>query len=394
MADVFQTINGKDEKSFLMAYNHDIEAVSEIGLDWASLVEIHDYYKGIMVNKLEIAAQELFLQLKTIKGAHTVKYRIKDPEHLIDKIIRKKIEDDREVTKDNFLEEFDDFIGFRILHLFKTDWEPIFETIKSKYVTKEKPVAYHREGDDPAFTQKCKDMGLEPKVKEAGYRSIHYIAKFPFFAGGLFKCEIQIRTLFEEAWSEIDHLVRYPNNTDNDLLNSYLLMFNKIAGYADDMGTFLMAMRSGLYQQQNERNKLENVIEELRKEISTLKVKNSQQKAKIEDLMKKLDKGMAIAWPDLSTLHIPSTNLDYISQIQAPSGSTILDSITNLQSDMEKWGGDAKKVIDPLQNSFIAGPKSYVIPGIIPTLSSYPENPLEGMINVKEIPGVKDKINK
>lgn len=88
MADVFLTINGKDEKTFLQAYNHDIKSVSEIGLDWPSLVKIHDYYKGIVVNKLEIAAQEMFLQLKTIKGAHTVKYRIKDPEHLIDKIIR------------------------------------------------------------------------------------------------------------------------------------------------------------------------------------------------------------------------------------------------------------------------------------------------------------------
>jgi ppGpp synthetase/RelA/SpoT-type nucleotidyltranferase len=378
MVDVFHTINGKDEKSFLQSYNHDIKSVAEIGIDWPSLVEIHDYYKGVIVNKLEIAAQEMFFQLKTIKGAHTVKYRIKDPEHLIDKIIRKKIDDNREVTKENFLEEFDDFIGFRILHLFKTDWEPIYETIKSKYESKETPVAYHRDGDDPAFIQKCKDLGLEPKVKKAGYRSIHFIAKFPFFAGGNFKCEIQIRTLFEEAWSEIDHLVRYPNNTDNELLNSYLLMFNKLAGYADDMGTFLMAMKGSLSQQQSERNELETAIDELKKEISSLKVKNGKQKVRIDDLMKKLDRGVTSGWPDLSELQYPST-LDYISQIQAPSGSTVMDSIAKFQENLAGYGLYTKSSLDSLQNTLDAIKKTSKISSILSQQTTLPKSVIDRM---------------
>lgn len=378
MVDVFHTINGKDEKSFLQSYNHDIKSVAEIGIDWPSLVEIHDYYKGVIVNKLEIAAQEMFFQLKTIKGAHTVKYRIKDPEHLIDKIIRKKIDDNREVTKENFLEEFDDFIGFRILHLFKTDWEPIYETIKSKYESKETPVAYHRDGDDPAFIQKCKDLGLEPKVKKAGYRSIHFIAKFPFFAGGHFKCEIQIRTLFEEAWSEIDHLVRYPNNTDNELLNSYLLMFNKLAGYADDMGTFLMAMKGSLSQQQSERNELETAIDELKKEISSLKVKNGKQKVRIDDLMKKLDRGVTSGWPDLSELQYPST-LDYISQIQAPSGSTVMDSIAKFQENLAGYGLYTKSSLDSLQNTLDAIKKTSKISSILSQQTTLPKSVIDRM---------------
>lgn len=350
MDKVFETINGKDEQSFLQAYNHDIKSVSEIGLEWKTLIEIHDYYKGIVRNKLEIAAQELFLQLKSIKGAHTVKYRIKDPEHLIDKIIRKKKDDGRVVTMDNFLEEFDDFIGFRILHLFKTDWEPIFISIKDKFQSKETPVAYHRDGDDPEFLQRCRDLGLEPKVKDAGYRSIHYIGQFPFF-GSNFKCEIQIRTLFEEAWSEIDHLVRYPNNTNNELLNTYLLIFNKLAGCADEMGTFLMVMKASLAQLQNERSELENIVEKLRDEISGLKLTNRNQKKRINELIKKLDEGVTVGWPYSSTLHTPST-LDYITQIQAPSGLTVLDSLTKLQ---ENLGLINKTSYDSLQNSYLSG---------------------------------------
>lgn len=350
MDKVFETINGKDEREFLEAYSHDIKSVSEIGLEWKSLIEIHDYYKGIVRNKLEIAAQELFLQFKSIKGAHTVKYRIKDPEHLIDKIIRKKIDDGRLVTKENFLEEFDDFIGFRILHLFKTDWEPIYISIKDKFVSKETPVAYHRNGDDPEFLKRCRDLGLEPKVKDAGYRSIHYIGLFPFF-GSNFKCEIQIRTLFEEAWSEIDHLVRYPNNTKNELLNTYLLIFNKLAGCADEMGTFLMVMKASLTQQQNERSELENIVVKLKEEISGLKLTNSKQKKRINELIKKLDDGVTVGWPYSSTLHTPST-LDYITQIQAPSGLTVLDSLTKLQ---ENLGLINKTSYDSLQNSIVSG---------------------------------------
>lgn len=334
MENVFLTINGKDERSFLKAYNHNYKSVADVGLDWATLVGIHDYYLGIVKNKLEISAQELFLYLKSIKGAHTVKYRIKDPEHLIDKIIRKKIEQDRIVTKENFLDEFDDFIGFRILHLFKNDWEPIYLTIRDKFESKESPVAYHRKGDDKQFIDRCKELGLEPKEKEAGYRSIHYVAKIPFFSTQ-FKCEIQIRTVFEEAWSEIDHLVRYPNNTGNELLNSYLLMFNKLAGYADDMGTFLMAMKNSLTQRQEEQDKLENVVNELKDEISKLRGKNTEQKRKIDELMNKLDKSVESSWLLTPDFHYPS-NIDYIANIQNPSGSIFVNPFADMQERTDR----------------------------------------------------------
>lgn len=326
------TINGKDEKSFLAEYNHDYTSVSKVGLTWADLVSIHDYYQGVVKNKLEVVAQAVFLDLKSLGGAHTVKYRIKDPEHLIDKIIRKKQADKkRSITIDTFLEEFDDLIGFRILHLFKTDWESIYITLKNRYECAETPVAYHRIGDDEVFISRCKDLGLEVVEKEAGYRSIHYIAKIPFLKT-FFKCEIQIRTIFEEAWSEIDHLVRYPNNTNNELLNRYLLMFNRLAGCADDMGVFLMTMKNSLAQQQSERSKLEEVVAQLQDEVSKLKGKNEKQNKKIDDLLERLNKSVETVWPDSlqSILQSTPSYTDYISQIQSPSGSSFYSPITGL----------------------------------------------------------------
>lgn len=333
---VFQTINGKDEQTFLKDYYHRIDSVSEIGLEWSDLVSMHDYYSGSVMGKLELAAQQVFLDLKTIPHAHTVSYRVKHPEHVVNKAIRKKIDEDRVVTRDNFLEEFDDFIGLRILHLFKEDWEPIFKKLSEKYTALETPVVYYRKGDDQGFLDVCKANGIEPKVKEAGYRSIHYVAEIPFIGGEKFKCEIQIRTIFEEAWSEIDHRVRYPDNTGNELLNRYLLMFNKLASSADEMGSFLMMMKGNIAQLEKERNELENVAKELRDEIANLEGENSKQSKKIEELRNRLSR--SFLW-DVPVMPEFSTNnpYDYIGQLHHPLKAIFSDPLSSIKGSLEDY---------------------------------------------------------
>lgn len=308
------TINGKDEKAFLKCYNHkDIKSVKSIGLKWSDLVDLHDHYCKYVKNDLELKAPQLHSEMVQIKGAYIVRYRVKDPEHLVNKIIRKKIEKGRVITKDNYLEEIDDFIGIRILHLFKNDWEEICKDLMSKYELKEKPVAYYRDGDDNAYLGKCKAIGVDPKMHSAGYRSIHFIVNVPFF-GTVFKCEVQVRTIFEEAWSEIDHLVRYPDNTDNVLLNNYLMMFNALAAHADSMGTYLMELKTNMLQELKMR-------EDLLKEIDMLKDDNQEKNAKIDELKRKLEQNTKMGWPFMPKEPMQST-LDYVTSIQTPSGST------------------------------------------------------------------------
>ena len=337
------TINGKDEKAFLAAYLHDLKSVEEVGLNWEALVDLHDFYCNNTMGTLDLIAQQVSQKLKAIKGAYIVRYRVKDPEHVIDKIIR-KAKNGRIITKDNFLDEIDDFVGLRVLHLFKNNWEEIFDAVSKEYSAKEQPVAYHRKGDDPAFLKRCEDLGLQPKERDAGYRSIHYVAVVPVLST-TFKCEIQIRTVFEDAWSEIDHLVRYPNNTGNELLNSYLMMFNRLAGCADEMGTFLMAMKSSLAQMQQERESLMN-------EIESLRGTNAEQNRKIDELKTKLDKSTYISWPYMQENPYQST-LDYIESIQNPSGSTF--HFENPYADMQESIEELLKATDTatrLQNPF------------------------------------------
>lgn len=306
------TINGKDENAFLAAYLHDYKSVEEVGLNWTALVDLHDYYCNSVQGSLNLIAQQVSQKLMAIKGAYIVRYRVKDPEHIIDKIIR-KAKSGKIITKDTFLDEIDDFVGLRILHLFKNNWEEIYQAVSKEYDAKEQPVAYFRKGDDPLFLKRCEELGLKPIERPAGYRSIHYIAVVPILST-TFKCEIQIRTIFEDAWSEIDHLVRYPNNTGNELLNNYLLMFNRLSGCADEMGTFLMAMKTNLAQMQQEHDGLI-------REVENLRGTNAEQNKKIDELKKKLDKSTYIGWPYMHENPYPST-LDYIASIQNPSGMT------------------------------------------------------------------------
>ena len=341
------TINGKDEQAFLATYLHDLKSVEEVGLNWAALVDLHDFYCNNTMGTLDLIAQQVSQKLKAIKGAYIVRYRVKDPEHVIDKIIR-KAKDGRVITKDNFLDEIDDFVGLRVLHLFKNNWEEIFAAVSKEYSAKEQPVAYHRKGDDPVFLKRCEELGLQPKERAAGYRSIHYVAIVPVLST-TFKCEIQIRTVFEDAWSEIDHLVRYPNNTGNELLNSYLMMFNRLAGCADEMGTFLMAMKSNMAQMQEERAALLN-------EIESLRGKNAKQNKKIDELKNKLDKSIMIGWPYTVDNPMQST-LDYIESIQNPSGSTLHfdNPYASMQESIEelmKATEAAGRLQNPLQNKF------------------------------------------
>jgi len=51
--------------------------------------------------------------------------------------------------------------------------------------------------------------------------------------------EIQVRTILEEAWSEIDHTIRYPYGDGKRTLSPCLLFLNRLLGNADEMGSFI-----------------------------------------------------------------------------------------------------------------------------------------------------------
>lgn len=230
-------------RSFLKKYKIERKAFNKTGLEWKELERIFNDYK-LLKNELEQPAAAIvnILLTKAAKdcGVHSVRFRIKDPNSLIEKIIRKKIEKPtREINLDNYVDEITDLIGVRILHTFKYDWYPIHNFIKDTFELKKrtKPIAYYREGDEKEFIKMCKSCGCKQEKHQKGYRSIHYeistqLTKNRYYA------EIQVRTIFEEGWSEIDHKIRYSyKGQDASPFDSELGQLNRIAGTADEAAT-------------------------------------------------------------------------------------------------------------------------------------------------------------
>ena len=65
------------------------------------------------------------------------------------------------------------------------------------------------------------------------YRSVHYIVKYQ----GVYM-EIQIRTLFEEGWGEIDHHILYPYKKSDPMLTEFSELLNRLSGMGDEMASF------------------------------------------------------------------------------------------------------------------------------------------------------------
>lgn len=223
-----------NKEIFLKKYNITNDDLTKASLNWDTLCDIYEDYLNFRP-KLENLASFISNTLMNLDKIHSIRYRTKDPEHLIEKIIRKQKCD---VTKLNYHEKITDLIGIRILHLYKDDWEPIHDYILNNWDLLEKPTANVRSGDLEDFFTAYENKGCTIKEHKMGYRSIHYIIKSNVSKKNI-ACEIQVRTLFEEAWSEIDHDIRYPYEVNNKILQNYLYTFNRLAGTADEMATLL-----------------------------------------------------------------------------------------------------------------------------------------------------------
>ncbi len=237
-----------NKADFLKRYNISEEDFKKANIKWEILDEIYSDYSSNSKN-LDPTGTSVMERIRQIKEVHSLKMRIKDPEHLIEKIIRKRVENpDREFTSENYQKQITDLIGIRALHLFKDEWKPIHDFVMNTWDLQDTPIAYVREGDSKALRKNFEDAGLNVVEQEYGYRSLHYILElWPTKESAL--VELQVRTLFEEGWSEIDHQTRYPYFTDDILLSGYLDLINRLAGSADEMGSFLkylLAYRSDI----------------------------------------------------------------------------------------------------------------------------------------------------
>lgn len=185
--------------------------------------------KTFMNGVVEFIGEHPDLKKPGCEIVHSYKSRIKDREHLREKIAR-KIAGGREITTDNLFSEITDLAGVRIMHLFQEHFADIDAVIRARidggdWVLGETAKAYTWDPEAAEFFGK---FNLEVIQKPTSYTSVHYLIRPR--ADSPICCEIQVRTLFEEIWGEVDHQINYPVPTDDLACKEQIKVLSKIVG--------------------------------------------------------------------------------------------------------------------------------------------------------------------
>ena len=178
----------------------------------------HDDFEWLAENVFALLSKHPTLR----RVIHSMKWRIKDPAHLRDKLIRKTLEAaaaakaggevPAPITAENLFDRIEDLAGVRILHLnteqFRDINTAVLQILASQRWVVDGPVANTW---DDEFREFFSEMGIETVARDSLYTSVHYVLKAN--PESPFKCELQVRTLAEEIWGEVSHSVNYPTET-------------------------------------------------------------------------------------------------------------------------------------------------------------------------------------
>ncbi len=249
-----------DKQTFLSKYDLTEADLVEADILWEELVAIEEEYKEHENKLREIGKQFIDEYLYDIEkaGIHSYRYRTKESEHLLEKVVRKRkenLEKFKDLDHTNFYKYMTDLIGIRVFFLYREDWlrfhryiTSVFENDPGKYICDrladfdendehyyiaERPKAYKRAGDTKIYDKNEIDI-----ITDGIYRSLHYIIKYKGYY-----VEIQGRTLFEEGWGEVDHDIVYKETKDDEMLRDYSKLLNRLSGLADEMSSYFHRMK-------------------------------------------------------------------------------------------------------------------------------------------------------
>lgn len=240
----------KEINSFLDKMKISKEDFQKSGVQWKTLKAIKKAYKD-RVKQYEKIALGYVEELSSFENVHTVRYRVKDVDHLLEKIIRKTLEGEDDITVDNYAEKITDIVGIRVLYVFKSDWKRLHEEINKRYGEKfsQNPEIKLRDGDADEPYRGIRNI----EIKKGMYRSIHYTLRHISYdenSGNEIckvKVEIQTRSIFEEGWSEINHKLIYKKDLSEDIRDKMVEISSilcTLSGECDQIGELLRAYKA------------------------------------------------------------------------------------------------------------------------------------------------------
>lgn len=212
---------------------------------WETLQRIGELYGERSKNNRAIADRFLLdiIQDNDLKPIiHSARSRIKDVDSLKVKIVRKlaklsieecndyEREKYRQIDENNYYKIVTDLIGIRIIIRYREEWIKVDKWIMNQFGQSgesyiknyvddyksdtnkpfiiEKPKIFYRSNQDMTFYQSVKQGNYSLVESKEGYNSVHYIIN----KDGKY-IEIQVRTIYDEAWSECTHDIVYKSSS-------------------------------------------------------------------------------------------------------------------------------------------------------------------------------------
>jgi ppGpp synthetase/RelA/SpoT-type nucleotidyltranferase len=168
------------------------------------------------------------------KLIHSSKFRTKDLDKLRGKLLRFALRAKKEkkafaITPANLFKQINDLAGVRLLHLHTKQMVLIHPTIlavlaEHKYEIIGKPVAYTWDLEYQLF---YKSLGLRTVLRPSLYTSVHYDIRANRRTE--MRCELQVRSLAEELWGEVSHLIDYPEECDSPECKEQIAVLARVA---------------------------------------------------------------------------------------------------------------------------------------------------------------------
>ena len=146
--------------------------------------------------KFNVLDEELSLRYDR-NPIESIKSRIKSPESIMDKAVRKGIP----LTVESIEENLRDIAGLRVICAFPSDIYMMADALLRQ--------------DDVTLIER-KDYIQNPK--DNGYRSLHLIIEIPIFLHNQtrrMKVEVQLRTISMDCWASLEHKIFYKKNVQD-----------------------------------------------------------------------------------------------------------------------------------------------------------------------------------
>ena len=186
-------------------------------------------------------------------NVHEIIGRVKTVESLQGKVKRKNYSNLAEIT---------DLCGIRIITYFSDDVDRIAELISQEFEVDVENTIDKRKSEDPT---------------KFGYVSLHYVVSLKeensssilYRRFENIKLEIQIRTVMQHAWAEIEHDLGYKSK--EDIPDQYRRQFSRLAGLIELADENFLQLKNNINNYEKEvREKLPTSKEELPIDSSTL----------------------------------------------------------------------------------------------------------------------------